>query len=96
MKKKIHYLGFFLLFIALVGCKNTEEKSANSANEIAAYACPMDCEDGKHYTEEGTCPVCNMHLKLSEDSMKCTVHKDGECKCDSDKCKCENCKEHNT
>ncbi|NNK83303.1 MAG: hypothetical protein HKO92_09280 [Flavobacteriaceae bacterium] len=28
-----------------------------------AYKCPMDCEEGKEYDEEGACPVCGMSLK---------------------------------
>lgn len=30
------------------------------------YQCPMDCEDGKTYDEQGKCPVCKMDLKLKE------------------------------
>ena len=38
-------------------------------NELASmdvYQCPMDCEKGKTYDEEGKCPVCNMDLKKVE------------------------------
>src|SRR5210317_698449 len=28
-----------------------------------SYKCPMDCEEGKEYQEEGNCPVCGMQLK---------------------------------
>ena len=33
------------------------------------YQCPMDCEKGKSYTKEGTCPVCKMDLKAKEIDM---------------------------
>ena len=45
------------------------ENHEHDANETAmhdAYQCPMDCEDGKTYEKEGTCPVCNMNLKKVE------------------------------
>ena len=32
----------------------------------AEYQCPMDCEEGKTYDKEGTCPVCKMDLKKVE------------------------------
>ncbi len=32
----------------------------------ATYACPMDCENGKTYSDEGICPVCEMDLKEVE------------------------------
>lgn len=31
-----------------------------------AYICPMDCEDGKTYSDPGTCPVCGMKLAKME------------------------------
>lgn len=33
---------------------------------MAAYQCPMKCEDEKTYAEEGSCPVCKMDLKKVE------------------------------
>ncbi len=37
----------------------TETK--NTAN--LSYRCPMDCEHGKVYNEQGKCPVCEMDLE---------------------------------
>ena len=28
-----------------------------------SYKCPMECEEGKEYDEDGNCPVCGMQLK---------------------------------
>jgi len=74
----------------------TEEKADMASNEL--YQCPMDCEDGKSYTEAGSCPVCKMDLKAktvdmdSDDHKKhddsCTCKKGGECKCEAGECKC--------
>ncbi len=36
----------------------------------ALYQCPMDCEDGKSYTEAGQCPVCKMDLVEKEVSLE--------------------------
>lgn len=45
------------------------ENAAADKADIAmndTYQCPMDCEHGKTYDKEGTCPVCNMNLKKVE------------------------------
>lgn len=36
----------------------TKEMASNTL-----YQCPMDCEKGKSYIKEGSCPVCKMNLK---------------------------------
>lgn len=55
------------------------EKADLAMNEV--YQCPMDCEKGKTYEEEGTCPVCKMDLKKVEKEDKKTdsdhKHDDG-------------------
>jgi len=38
------------------------------------YKCPMDCEDGTEYNEEGACPVCGMELKHIDE----VAHDDSE------------------
>lgn len=50
-----------------------EESAATSETETAThehagqhYQCPMDCEKGKTYEEEGKCPECKMDLKAVE------------------------------
>lgn len=61
----------------------TEEtmQPANNQQVLIAYACPMDCEKGKTYTEAGKCPVCKMDLD-KKDAAKTTdehghSHEDG-------------------
>lgn len=38
------------------------------------YQCPMDCEKGKSYSEEGSCPVCKMNLTPKEVDMNSEVN----------------------
>ena len=67
-------LGFSVFFTSCRDTKkenNTEmhENHEHDANETVmhdAYQCPMDCEKGKTYDKEGTCPVCKMDLKKVE------------------------------
>ena len=56
----------------------------------------MDCEKGKTYGEQGSCPVCKMDLKEAhaKHGKKCKMHEGGECSCKADKCKCKDCKKH--
>ncbi len=65
------------LTLVLSACKNHEHKNdADSETSLGAekadmamndvYQCPMDCEEGKTYEEEGKCPVCGMDLKKVE------------------------------
>jgi PBP1b-binding outer membrane lipoprotein LpoB len=86
--KFTHLLAATLLAsMVLVSCnkkapENTEAKKeeitqpANNQQVLIAYACPMDCEKGKTYTEAGKCPVCKMDLteKKSADGHS---HEDG-------------------
>jgi len=66
----------------------------------SAYACPMDCEDGKTYAEAGTCPVCKMDLALlkTEEVQKGDQSMHGKkgkhskkkmCQCKKGECKCK-------
>lgn len=74
MTKKtiIQSLAIMVTVIALQACNQNDkaaqkEKSAEP-KEIAHadYKCPMDCEKGKVYHEEGKCPVCGMDLAKVE------------------------------
>ncbi|MBT8279004.1 MAG: hypothetical protein KJO41_08380 [Bacteroidia bacterium] len=66
----------FCVSIVMVSCKESKEKEEETKSSLAAekaemamndvFQCPMDCEDGKTYEEEGTCPVCKMDLKKVE------------------------------
>ena len=105
MKKLILMLAVItVVSFAFTSCKKdkkeedvkTEEKADMASNEV--YQCPMDCEEGKSYTEAGSCPVCKMDLKaktvtMDDDSHKkhddsCTCKSGGECKCAAGECKC--------
>ena len=73
------------LFVSCKENKETHKDEHNSKSEHASekadialndlYQCPMNCEDGKTYDEEGTCPVCAMELKKVEGKHQ---HDDGE------------------
>lgn len=63
-----------LVSLSFTACKSDKkeepklEEKADMASNVV-YQCPMDCEDGKSYTEPGTCPVCKMDLKAKEVDM---------------------------
>ena len=76
MKKTIVLFVCAIASMTFVSCKEeakdatptveaTDEHAGHdhAEGEIhATYACPMDCEKGKHYEAPGTCPVCEMDL----------------------------------
>lgn len=70
MKNQFLTLGaaLFLAFgaLSLSSCGNGSEAS-HEHSEHAQYKCPMDCENGKTYEDEGKCPVCKMDLKVAEE-----------------------------
>ena len=79
MKSKLTIVMGLLLCMALIttSCKNNTEEKTNTESSLGAekadlamndeYLCPMDCEDGKTYSEPGTCPECKMDLKKVEE-----------------------------
>lgn len=101
MKFKTTSLFVALISLIILGaCKDkAKEKTEETKTEVLAenrYQCPMDCEDGKTYSESGSCPVCKMDIKpISKNTaMTCATHKDGNCSCNGDTCTCDNCPEH--
>lgn len=70
----------FSLIVAVsfitVSCKESSGDKQNTESSLGAekadmamndlYACPMDCEDGKTYSEPGNCPECKMALEKVE------------------------------
>lgn len=61
----------FIGGISLTSCGGSNEAAApeekvEEAHAHKHYQCPMDCEEGKVYEAEGTCPVCKMELKEVE------------------------------
>ncbi|MBT8258389.1 MAG: hypothetical protein KJO00_05350 [Bacteroidia bacterium] len=79
MKRKLTIVMGMLLALTLVttSCKDKTEEKSNTESSLGAekadlamnaeYQCPMDCEDGKTYEEQGTCPECKMDLKKVEE-----------------------------
>lgn len=80
MKKAIIVLALMLSAgVVFISCKEEkkeqdgktemQENRAADKADIAmnnVYQCPMDCEEGKTYEKEGSCPVCKMDLKKVE------------------------------
>lgn len=61
---------FALIVFFSAACSGTNESSEKAANADATqaanaknYACPMQCEGDKTYTQAGKCPVCKMDLE---------------------------------
>jgi hypothetical protein len=56
-----------LVFTACGNNTAIETKSGDTtvttSDHKHSYRCPMDCENGKTYDKEGTCPVCGMKLE---------------------------------
>ena len=70
MKKAI--LVFAMIFaigFTTTSCKSDKKKEEKKEMATAVYQCPMNCENGKSYTEPGKCPVCKMDLKEKKVSM---------------------------
>lgn len=101
-------VAFFSFAVILTACKETKkegvkteiheghdhDKDDMTSNDV--YQCPMDCEEGKTYDEEGSCPVCNMDLKVKSNdtkdikqASKCDCKEGGACKCEKGKCQCK-------
>jgi len=98
-----HLLVFSSFLLALsFSCKEKKEiEKATTDSELkvlasSEYECPMRCEDGKTYDEEGTCPVCKMNLRAMESNIEktCGLHEEGECDCNDDACTCDGCPIH--
>ncbi|WP_342088986.1 heavy metal-binding domain-containing protein [Dyadobacter sp. OTU695] len=53
-----------LLFLS-IACSGNKEKGGADTHAVSEkkYACPMQCEGEKTYTEAGKCPVCKMDLQ---------------------------------
>ncbi len=70
MKRVILVLAIvFATGFTITSCKS-EKKEEKKEIATAVYQCPMDCEDGKSYTEAGSCPVCKMDLKEKKVSLE--------------------------
>lgn len=80
--------------------QSDEKEKKHTETTVAVYTCPMDCEDGKNYSEAGSCPVCKMDLALLEtDGKQKSEHdmhgqkgkhsKKKMCQCKEGECKCK-------
>ncbi len=70
MKKSFLHLAFALAALSTTSCKSDKKTEVVTASTemshttaAVAYACPMDCEKEKTYSEVGKCPVCEMDLE---------------------------------
>lgn len=85
MKKTIVLFAFAIASMTFVSCKDEAKQETtveaidehaghdHAAGEMhATYACPMDCEKGKHYEAPGTCPVCEMDLVAVTETTETT------------------------
>lgn len=44
---------------ALISCRDTKKEEDNKESTMnVEFICPMDCEHGKTYDNEGKCPIC--------------------------------------
>ena len=106
MKKSILLLAaIFSIGVMFTSCKETKKEEVKTESEDIhnhegeemassdVYQCPMDCEKGKTYDAEGSCPVCKMDLKVNASEMEhtenCTCKAGGECTCEEGKCQCQ-------
>lgn len=63
----------FGLVMCCFACRNdTPIQLHHDPNYTHAYACSMDCEQGKTYEQPGDCPVCQMKLVQKEVRIKST------------------------
>ena len=106
------FAAIFSFAVLFTACKETKKEEAKEDVKIESheghdhekeemtstevYQCPMDCEKGKTYDKEGSCPVCKMDLKVQTADKKEMKHADnckciegGECTCEDGKCKCQ-------
>lgn len=67
MRKSIIALGVILCIgLSFSSCKAEKKEEKQEKIELSqkeVYQCPMDCEKGKTYKDEGKCPVCHMNLR---------------------------------
>ncbi len=65
MKKSLYSISMVVILFAIItACNSSQTQTQTQVAEV--YQCPMDCEEGKTYDKEGTCPVCGMDLEKVE------------------------------
>ncbi|MBN4070361.1 hypothetical protein JYT76_01640 [Olleya sp. AH-315-F22] len=92
MRKSILLFTLLLsLSVIVVSCKDSKKEAETEVEQTElgvgkadlamndVYHCPMDCENGKTYEEEGKCPICKIDLKKVEKEEEDNhEHEDGE------------------
>lgn len=76
-KKSILAALIILSSVAVFNACNGNKSGEKATTEQTAgeqYQCPMDCEEGKTYSEPGQCPVCGMDMVKVENNH----HENGE------------------
>lgn len=68
------------MFLASCGNETKKETMETEHHEHSdstahAYICPMNCENGKTYTEPGKCPKCGMDLEHNDNTGNHEEHK---------------------
>ncbi|MFD1161674.1 SCO family protein [Hwangdonia seohaensis] len=58
-------LSVVVLLLVTTSCNS--EKSNKAQHTLAVYQCPMQCEGDKTYSENVSCPICKMDLKLIDE-----------------------------
>jgi len=72
--KSVYFLTVLLSFSMLF--KSCTDDSTISNEKV--YQCPMDCEEGKTYSENVSCPICKMDLQLIDKSNEKIVANENE------------------
>jgi hypothetical protein len=67
--KKIIVLVVLIVSLGLVffSSRDAKKEDDKELTVKVEFICPMDCEHGKTYEVEGTCPICKMQLKKVEE-----------------------------
>ena len=65
--KKIILIMLVMLTLSFVMNSCETKKEEKKEHVATLYQCPMDCENGKTYEKEGSCPVCKMDIKSVKD-----------------------------
>jgi len=67
--KLIKILFLVTLIVSFSTLFNSCTEESTPVNSLV-YQCPMDCEEGKTYAENVSCPICKMDLQLIDESSK--------------------------
>ena len=61
--------------VSTIACKGEKKESTEKAATEVTYACPMQCEGDKTYTDKNAkCPECKMTLVVVKHDIKNHAH----------------------